>query len=258
MNALERDATSMREDAVSRRAELLVRLKSAPQVHVAERRSLPAGAGARLATLLREIDETVLPRVLRLTSGPRDVARLIVSQRRLISVEMPGRATVPPQTDHLAEAMAARLIEIAELRSELSVTLARRTSVPNHAETACSVVALRAALASSSTRNGFDRQLRHASARCSARVLWSEANPQAQFSGVPEWDAPLRTLVERYRALGRTRQAAARVSPHRMEGVLIPIDAQQVVVIASAETTGFAVVLPRKAGLDLVAAWPFN
>ena len=246
----------MREEAVSRRAELLHRLKTEPNLLAAERRFLPASVGARLAALLREVDEIVLPRVLRLNSGSRDVARLIVSQRRLISVEMPGRAPIAHQTDSLADAMVGRLVEIAETRGELSLTIGRRTSVPNHAETACSVAALRAALANAATRNGFEHQLRHASAQSSAQVLWSDGSSQTHFSGAPEWEAPLRALVERYRALGKSHPAA-RVSPQRTEGVVIPVDAQRVVVIASVETKGFAVVLPRKAGLELVAAWPY-
>ena len=101
----------MREEAVNRRAELLQRLKTDPTLLAAEHRFLPQGVGARLAMLLREIDEIVLPRVVRLNAGSRDVARLIVSQRRLISVDMPGRAAVPLQTDSLADAMVGRLLK---------------------------------------------------------------------------------------------------------------------------------------------------
>ena len=257
MSALEKDVRSLRDETDSRRAELLRRLTTEPPKLAAERRTLPSAAGPRLTALLREIDEIVLPRVLRLTVGSKELARLIVSHRRLIAVEMAGKPAAVQGSAGLADLLAARLVEIAETRAALALTITRRTAAPNHAEAACSVTSLRAALAEATAQGAFDRQLRNATANCSACLLWSDLTPQSHFSGTEVWAEPLKTLVQQFRAIARGNQNAARVSPVRTRGVVIPVDDTLVIVIASLETKGFAVVMPRKAGLDMVAAWPF-
>lgn len=257
MTALEKEIPMVPAEAVGRKSELLRRLRTEPSVLASERRSFPAGAGPRLAALLRDIDETVLPRVLRLNDGPREVARLTVSHRRLISVEVPGRLATVSHDLGLPDLLAARLIDLVETRAGLSLTITRRQTVPKHAEPACSVASLRLALTGATPQAAFDRQLHHATARSQAQVVWSDQIPQIQVSGAEDWAEPLMTLVEHYRNSGRGNRAAPRMSPVRTQGVAIPVDDALVVVIASLETRGFAVVLPRKAGLDLIEAWPF-
>jgi hypothetical protein len=255
MSALEQETYSAMSESDDRRSEILARLGTDPRQLGVERRSFPQGVAARLAAMLKEIDETVLPRVLCLTSNRGEVARLTVSHRRLIAVDLPGRPFAPRDTDTLPDLMAARLVEIAETRTDLVLTIARRASVPDHAETACSVLALTKSLETATPQNAFDRLLDQASARCQARLLWSATNAQMHFSGAEDWKVPLQTLVANFRAMGRDRQVDARVGPLRTEGVAIPVDADRVVVIAVHDKKGFAVVLPREAGLAMIAAW---
>ena len=255
MSALEQETYSAMSDADNRRDQLLARLAADPRQLGVERRSLPQGVAPRLAAMLKEIDETVLPRVLCLASNRGEVARLIVSHRRLISVDLPGRPFSPREDDCLPDLMAARLVEIAETRADLVLTIARRETVPDHAETACSLLALTKALETATPQNAFDRLLDQVSAKCQARLLWSATNTQMHFSGAEAWEVPLQTLVANYRAMGRDHQADARVGPLRTEGVAIPVDADRVVVIAVHDKKGFAVVLPRQEGLAMIAAW---
>ena len=137
------------------------------------------------------------------------------------------------------------------------MTILRRQSVPKHAEPACSVATLRSALSGATVHGAFDCQQRQATALSHALLLWSDPNPQINVSGAAEWAEPLSSLVLDYRATGRGSRAASRIGPVRTQGIAIPIDDSLIVVIASLDSRGFAAVLPRKAGLDMIEAWPF-
>ncbi|MEO6301163.1 MAG: hypothetical protein ABIV25_16020 [Paracoccaceae bacterium] len=255
MSAVEKEAQGSGGDAGNTRGELLARLSTDPRKLAIERRSLPATVEDRLSAILTEIDEIVLPRQLHLYSAAREVARLTVSHRRLISIEMPGRLAASKDSSGLADLFAARLVEIAEMPGALSLTASHRPTPPNQPETACSVAALNQALAFATTQNAFDRLLRQVAPYASARLVWSEKNPQGQHTGPPEWSGQLRNFTETYRAMGRDRRSATRVTSSRTEGVAIPLNDDVIVMIASLEKKGFAAILPRSVGLDLISAW---
>ena len=242
----------------NRRGALLARLASDPRQLTLVRQALPGLAEARLSALVQEIDETVLPRLLRLRSGARELARLTVSQRRLVDIEMPGRAPVPKEPDHLPHLFAARLLELADTTGELSIATARRPSHPNHAETACSVAALRQALAVAATRTAFDRLLPRIEAKSSARIVWSTSVAQSQFSGAPEWMVPLKLWAERFEAMNRQHPGSARVGLQGTQGVAIPFATGQLLVMAGLDKRGFAAVLPTAVGLDIIASWQID
>lgn len=255
MTAVQKEAPGRWYEGGNRKAELLARLATDPQILASGHHFLPLSAEARLAALLMEIDEIVLPRLLQLQSGLRDVARLTVSHRRLIGIDMPDRSAIPADTDDLPGRLADRLVEIAATRGELLLSIGRRPSLPNHAETACSVNSLYRALALATTQNAFDRLLRHAGSQSVAQLVWAAIGLQPQFSGAPEWALPLQTFAENYMAIGPDRRIDARVGPFRTAGLLVPLTDDQVLVIASLETNGFAAILPRQIGLELISAW---
>ena len=255
MTALQKETPGTWNEVGNRKGELLARLSTDPQYLATGRHLLPPTAEARLSTFLMEIDEIVLPRLLHLHSGPREVARLTVSHRRLIGIDMSDRPAVPGGAEDLPGVFAARLVEIAQTRGELLLTVGRRPALPNHAETACSVTALNRALALVTTQNAFDRLLRQAGTQSFAQLVWSGTGAQPQFSGAPEWVAPLQRFAESYLAMGKDHRADARVGPLRTEGLVIPLTAAQVLVIASLESRGFVVILPRQIGLELIASW---
>lgn len=255
MTAVEKETPGSWNEVGNRRGDLVLRLSADPRKLAADRGALARSVEARLAALLSEIDEIVLPRLLHLHSGPREVARLTVSHRRLIGVDLPGRPAVPRDAKDMADLFAARLVEITETRGDLTLTVGRRAAPPNHAEIACSVTALTQALELATTQNAFDRLLRQAGALAVAQLRWSERSPQGQSSGVADWGVPLRAFAENYRAMGRDHPADARVGPLRTEGLMIPLTAGQVLVVASLGNKGFAAVLPRQAGLDVIASW---
>ncbi len=238
-----------------RKAELLAMLASDTPQWRGVGRSLPKGAAARLSVLANEIDETVLPRVLYLHAGPQEVGRITVSHRHVIGVDQPGRPMTPPDPEGLAQRFAARLGEIAATRGDLALTVGRRAAAPNHAEPSCSLAALQTALAATTIQTGFDRLQDLVTAQAAAHLVWSEASPQPQFSGAPDWTRTLHTLAEAYLSQGCRQSADARVGPLRTEGLAIPVSAQQILVMARLERSGVIAVLPFAAGLEAIAVW---
>ena len=255
MTAVEKEIPWTSNKPINRRDQLLARLSADPQKPATERRPLPRSVEARLVSLLTEIDETVLSRVLRLYSGPREIAQLIISHRRLIDINLPGRAAIPAGAEDQANLLATRLVEIAEMRGELSLTIGRRPAHPNQAENACSITSLGHALNVATTQNGFDRLLRQAAAMSVAQLIWSDDIAQPHFSGAHGWITLLRMFAEKYRTTGPVQKVGAAFGPLRTEGLAIPLTAGELLVIASLEKKGFAAILPRAEGLKLIAAW---
>ena len=257
-------------EAANRKNAILLRLAADPRQLAAKSSALPTNPQARLAMLLGEIDEVVLPRVLHVTSGDPDAARLtahlIVSHRRLIGIETQDRPKSLADTGRKAEPgaqalmFAARLVEIAEWRGDLSLSVSHRAAPPSHAEIACSVTALRQALDLPPSESACDRLQRLVEAQAVARLHWSGKSPQAQFSGTSAWRVTLQTIAYNYLKMHNhsktdTHTGPLRTSLLRTEGLLIPIGTDLAIVMASLDRQGFAAVLPRQTGFDLIAAW---
>ena len=248
-------AHSARRDQDNRRQMILQRLAGAPEALARGNGVLPTGADARLTSLLAEIDETVLPRLLHLTAGSAELACLIVSQRRLIDVQMPGRPDAPNDSDTLTPLLAARLIELSQHRGALTLSATRRSEIPTQAEAAVSVAALSQALTNATTQTAFERLLTLADAQSSALLAWSPAAAQPQYKGPREWLPQLASFAGRFQAIERQNPADGRVGAVRTQGVAIPVSKEQLLLMASLDKNGFAAILPIATGLKLIAGW---
>ncbi len=244
-----------RHDQDNHRLLILQRLAGAPEALAHGKGPLPDEADARLTSLLAEIDETVLPRLLHLTAGGAQLACLIVSQRRLIDVQMPGRPAAPNDSDTLAPLLAARLIELVQHRGALTLSATRRTEMPTQAETAVSVAALSQALTSATTQTAFQRLLTLADAQSTALLVWSPTTAQPQYKGPRDWLPQLAAFAGRFQTMERQNPADGRVGAVRTQGVAIPVSKEQLLLMASLEKNGFAAILPIPAGLKLIASW---
>lgn len=255
MRAVAREIPAEIDAAADRRGALLLRLAAEPGTLAAERATLPPTLEARLDVLLKEVDGIVLPRSLQVTSGHQDVARLIVSHRRLVGIKMPGRSPVPPDRPDLPDALAARLIEIAKWRGPLSLSVSRRAAPSDHAQVACSVASLRSAVDLALTEGAYDRLLRHVETQAFALLAWTANGAQMQFTGAPALRTTLQEIAGSYLDMARKSRAEAKTGPVRTEGLMIPVEGDLAIVVAGFDKRGLVSVLSRKTALDLIAGW---
>ena len=239
------------------RSAVMRRLAADRAELAAQRRCFPADSQARLRALLTEIDEVVLPRLLHLCVDAREVGHLVVSHRRLVDIVVNGRSAAVGDSDDLAARCAAALGAIAQMRGRLSAFVTRRDGLRDPRERACAVAALEVELGLSDTPHGFDDLVRRVEALAMARVWWSDIQAPMQFRGAPEWAGALRTYAGRCKGMGNRPCADGHIRKSRIEGVVIPMSAQEVLVMASSNGAGFAAVLPRQAGLDALATCRF-
>lgn len=256
MRATEREMPQIGTEAAADRIGLLVqRLASPPRKLASERGTLPGTLQPRLSVLLDEIDSIVLPRRLHVKSGQDEIARLIVSQRRLVDIELPGRNPTPPEGASQAMTLANRLVEIAGWRGPLSLSVSRRSGSAGRAEVACSVAALRSALELATTEGAYDRLIRLVEAQTLALLRWTAKGAQVQFTGTPALRTTIHAIAESYLDMAAKTRADAKAGPLRTEGMMIPVEGDLALVIASFGKQGFVSVLPRQTALDLIAAW---
>ena len=121
----------------------LVRLgASIPRANSGLRRLSAPDARGLLANLLREVDETILPRRMDVETGGQVVAHLHVAARRLVHLTLPG-----PQIsgvgglkapDQIAMMFANQLLTVLTGATELTLRLSRLAPDPNAANTGCS------------------------------------------------------------------------------------------------------------------------
>lgn len=132
----------MAEPRDDRLASQLTRLGAAiPRANSGLRRLSAPDTRGLLANLLREVDETILPRRMAVETDGRVVAHLNVAARRVLQLDLPGRQVSAPDqitamfTGQLQAALTGTTKTDA---TELTLRITRLTPDPNAANTGCS------------------------------------------------------------------------------------------------------------------------
>ena len=114
-----------------------------------------------MLAIFREIDETVLPREIALTTNANVVLRLLVASRRLLSLEIVGNLEQPDQTEtgvtetgatgsgdseDIAQVNANRLQSVLEQSSEIHIQITPRDLVSASNRKSCSAYSLAASV----------------------------------------------------------------------------------------------------------------
>lgn len=133
----------------------------------------------------REVEETVLPRSFALTDGPRDVAALTVSNRRLVGMNDDAGAVVAgPQTGAAAELFALKLQDLwRNAEGPLRLRLTGRAEGFSVGEMSCSADDLTRAAAALNDPAGAAAFLAGLHARALALLVRESAEAAAQTAG---------------------------------------------------------------------------
>ncbi|MCA0869801.1 hypothetical protein LCL97_03090 [Seohaeicola saemankumensis] len=212
----------------------------------------PVSAALRL--ILREIDETVLPRYLTVYDSDRPLARLVVSNRRLFALECEGTAATEAPSDPPAAArvFVKGLRNLATTATALRIRTSGRALEIGHSGVSCSASHLAAAAGLSENGGDADRldafvdQVKpfcHGWARCGLQ--------DTETGGDAELADHLIGLSETGYGLARS----ARVAPSRPECAILPLPEEVSLVVAADGRRRLIAVIPTETAPDVLSVW---
>jgi hypothetical protein len=243
----------------------LLRLAATPGQLAAERHAVPDAQHARLLTILREIDETVLPRCVDLCIDRNPVARLTISQRRLVRLELARRGALRADPSVMVRVLADALSALSALPGSMSMVVRRRAVATPSPETACSVAQLRLALAvdlqgqgTAQEAAGLDRLAETLERTAQATCRWTSGQAPLAFAGAPEWTEQLARAADRFRQRSDGGPDNRRFGAQRTQGLAVPLGEGLLLVLAGQGNGGLAAVMPETDGMAAIAHWQRN
>lgn len=219
-----------------------------------------AGADPGLAGVLHEIDTIVLPRQVTLFDGDRAVARLVVSNRRLQSVEPAdgpagdGEIAAPTDPGAAARLFSARLCEIAARAPELSARVTGRVALFGQTAMGCTAAALAAEAGigqggdagAGPVVDSFLEALRDKA------VAWLRTGPDGTRTG---GDPALVRALAQAQGRGLGRRPQGRLGPNRPECQFVPLSDSLALVCAESARAGLVALVPTAALAGAMDAW---
>jgi hypothetical protein len=235
--------------------ETLRRFGTAPDVLAQERRSLPATPRTRLDVLLREIDETVLARNIKLYAHDRHLASLTVSNRRLLRFQgVASEDTQPRSEKPTAREFAECLLDIAKTTTRFSTENVAKQDKGAGPETGCSIAALRSELGLNGGQNTIARLAQLLEKTAAAQLTWTADVESAEYAG----DDNLRDFLMNFaRAAVENMSGPHGALPHAVEpaGLALPVSVKSALVFACDARSGVAAITPLDQGLKTLGDW---
>ena len=218
--------------------------------------TLPNEPGDRLNVLLREIDETVLPRRLTIKQDQSGVAYLDISNRRLVGISCDDKTGVDKseaQSD--SSYCAAALLSLVQSSAELAFDVGYRPSAYEDTGISCSYAMLKEALGLGGGDTPLAQIERAIAKTANAILCWTHEDPVGVFNGEDAWQS---TLQQGRDALGAQKAATERVA-HLSEGdlrcLVMPFSETDAIVLAKQDGNGLAAVMSTEQALDVLSKW---
>lgn len=214
-------------------------------------------ATSNMLKILREIDETVLPRYLTVFDGDTAVARLLVSNRRLMEVDVEGEADTAAVADPEAAArvFARRLRHVAGQCQQLDIRVTGRDLITGHSGISCSAAQLAAVAGLSAPGAARQDRMNRFLERVKPLV---KAWVQTGTHSGEEAEGGDTDLAERLRNLSRDgygQVRRGRVSPGRPDCAVLPLSGIESLVCASDGDARVLALVSGGAAADILAAW---
>ncbi|WP_109464636.1 hypothetical protein [Albibacillus kandeliae] len=218
------------------------------------RRSRPGDAARLLVSVLREVDETVLPRQITLTTDTGHRADLTVSNRRLKALaigDMP--CDEPSDPDSAARLFAARLAALVEGAERVTFSYARCAAGFSQRTIGCSARSLAAAAGVNPVTTGQGRTIEgflgSISAHCLAWIL-TEQDGRLRRGGDPVRREALLAFRDEARP-----DPQARFDTRAAKCTVLPLPNGELLVSARDTSCTLQALLPAQALPEVVAAW---
>ncbi|MDW4497153.1 hypothetical protein R5H30_04100 [Sulfitobacter sp. D35] len=237
-------------------ADVVRRLGSPPQHLADERGSLPASSRAKIDCLLREIDETILPRRITLTSGAKVVATLFAGNRRLYQLrpeDDPSRAISRENSD--IASLAAAFSQAVGQATSVSVEALGENGPECQSVDSCSVSSLRAELETGEEICAFEALVLALDPLTLAKVDWHRGGDAQAFRGADTWRHILEYCARNLHEGGKPVGSGRGTFDREVKGIAVPIDEAHAIVAGTSEGQGFVCVVPRSEGLRAISTW---
>lgn len=255
MTAAGAKARSMAARVETPLLRLVERLGAKPTRLARQRRLLPVSPEVRLRLILREIDETILPRDLALIADGRRVAGLAVSHRHLIGLDLAERQMYVAGEDVTAEDFAPGLQALAELPYDLELHAARRGAGHEPVHGGCSARTLEHVLGLLPLPEGFEGLRQRLAARALATLEWAAPGGAGAFLGDMAWQDMLRKARQDHPGHAKAALPAPRFGAPRIEGLAWPVSPLEMLILSVYGDRGIAAILPQTEGLLAIADW---
>lgn len=219
-----------------------------------ERRILPETPRARLTALLREIEETVMPRRIALCKDGRAIAHMTVSNRRLFKIT-PNDETAGTANTQDVTTLATDLLELSKGVECLAIE-AHREEAPNlDGGSGFGADKIEQALGLGADDSDILILTDLLAPIALAQITWTDTPAQHHLSGAETWRSLLKTHAERVTSEIASRNAHKLPSDPGATGMALPLSDETLLVIAWKDTSGVASVAPRDAGLKAISTW---
>jgi hypothetical protein len=246
------DFANVQEDAMK---ALLRRFAAGPTQLVQDRLEMPTAPDARLHSLLREIDETVMPRRLTVLHDKKPLAELVIANRRLVSAQLIASAQSRGAGQSGLEDVRSCLMAISKSVGSLSMATELHTARIPSTDTTWSLAALKAAFNLEDAQACVTRLVRMIEPVAHACVPWSRSSTPQGGHGSENMRAFLQAHALRFCTRTKNRAKGARFSADKVEGVIVPLSATTVLVLAGVTDCGIAAIVPASEGFTIVSNW---
>ncbi len=212
----------------------------------------PVSAALRL--ILREIDETVLPRYLTVYDSDRPLARLVVSNRRLFALECEGNVAteVPSDPPAAARVFVQGLRNLAATATILRIRTSGRALEIGHSGVSCSASHLAAAAGLSENGGDADRLDAFVDQVKPFCHGWTRCGAQDNRTG---GDSELADHLIGLSETGYGLTKSSRVAPARPECAVVPLPEDVSLVVAADGRRRLIAVIPTETASEVLSVW---
>lgn len=222
----------------------------------AERSTLPRSARARLDRLLQEIDETILPRRLRVSCENAPYVELTVSNRRLVVVRKNGSAGASLKSSRsLSAEFAAQLLDLSKQAKTVSRAPEPQPLRAKQMEQSCTVETLRRTLGLDAAKESIDDLKERLDRFADARLWWDMNKKKIQFKGDEDWKAFLRRFAADIRQTDCLPANSLAHASRQVSGLAVPLNDKDLLISAFDGHKGYVCIAPRTAAFEALSAW---
>lgn len=220
------------DDRDSALKQVLVRFAADASSLIAEKKDASEGRADLLHSLLREIDETILPRQLTLYFDQQMVAELTVSHRRLLSLDLSGVSSPAGNQTSIAQIYAQRLRQLVSSNKGTGFRITRQPCEISAESESCSARLLTDTLATQQGQGRLRSFMSSIEPDAEAWVLHDDSTEKTDSFGPDDQIQRLTDLAKTDIAARQKRRPTPRVPDQAPSCMVLTMSPGKRVIVA--------------------------